>query len=124
MRNIAKVSALSTGARMPDNHHLKTLLALTGSPALALGSLDEIAEEIASKSLESFDLDAAQVWQQVKGWQNLKDERSSKTDTAVYPPPGEPLPRDLAIRITDCPVMAPDDTPTVILRLIKPIGMQ
>jgi len=124
MRNTIKAPARLTDAISPDSRHLKTLLGLTGSPALTLGSLDEIAAEIASKSLASFELDSAQVWHQADGWQCLRDARSSKSDTAIYPQPGEPLPRDLAIRITDCPVRTPDHAPIVILRLIKPAGMK
>jgi len=124
MHNTVKAQARLTDAISLDSRHLKTLLGLTGSPALTLGSLDEIAADIASKSLASFELDAAQVWNRANGWQCLRDARRSKTDATIYPQPGEPLHRDLAMRITDCPVMAPDDMPTVILRLIKPAGMK
>ncbi len=124
MRNMDKAPACLTDAISLDGRHLKALLGLTASPALALGSLDDIAAEIASKSLASFELDAAQVWHLADGWQCLRDARSSKSETAIYPQPGEPLLPDLAIRVTDCPVRTPDHTPIVILRLIKPAGMK
>lgn len=124
MRYTAKAPVAPADAPASGQRHLETLLALTGSPALALGSVDDIAKEISARSLAAFQLEAAQVWRQAGGWQCLTDARRSKTDTAVYPEPGEILSPDLAARTADCPVIGADETPIVILRLIKPVDGQ
>ncbi len=122
MSNTTITPDIPADALKSGNRHLETLLAVTGSAAFTLGSVEEIAVEIAAKSLTAFELDAAQVWRRAKGWQCLSEARRCQTDTAIYPNPDEILSPSLAARIIDCPVIAPDKTPIVILRLIKPIS--